>query len=386
MNFKMHRVSQTVVAALVLGSASFAAQAEITLLKQDPQPNYPLSRLDFKIGGSIRPQVSNTMGDSDRGSYKNNGYDAGTRFRFTADYFLFDDIHWVGYYELGVNIPQVLDWDHHHANGANNTTRRQLYTGFKSNTYGMLTFGQQNSIYYDVVGIKTDNWNNDMVAQAPGNGINGDYDGSYRSRKMLKYKYAAGPVDLYAAYLFSDDDYYVGSTGNNLAYKRKGGGSVGANWHITQDLSWGTAYNYTSAEVKNRAKGDSRDYDQHILGTALTWAPGPWNFSAGGGWYHNFLSNKVTNEQNYFAGDAYGIEYFASYSIPLDTFAVKSVKPYVMGDYLKYTTGRDYSRTDNGLGIQFKLAYNFSINYEHMFIHSSDNLGDINSVRLTYDF
>lgn len=386
MNFKMHRVSQTVVAALVLGSASFAAQAEITLLKQNPQPNYPLSRLDFKIGGSIRPQVSNTMGDSDRGSYKNNGYDAGTRFRFTADYFLFDDIHWVGYYELGVNIPQVLDWDHHHANGANNTTRRQLYTGFKSNTYGMLTFGQQNSIYYDVVGIKTDNWNNDMVAQAPGNGINGDYDGSYRSRKMLKYKYAAGPVDLYAAYLFSDDDYYVGSTGNNLAYKRKGGGSVGANWHITQDLSWGTAYNYTSAEVKNRAKGDSRDYDQHILGTALTWAPGPWNFSAGGGWYHNFLSNKVTNEQNYFAGDAYGIEYFASYSIPLDTFAVKSVKPYVMGDYLKYTTGRDYSRTDNGLGIQFKLAYNFSINYEHMFIHSSDNLGDINSVRLTYDF
>lgn len=386
MNFKMHRVSQTVVAALVLGSASFAAQAEITLLKQDPQPNYPLSRLDFKIGGSIRPQVSNTMGDSDRGSYKNNGYDAGTRFRFTADYFLFDDIHWVGYYELGVNIPQVLDWDHHHANGANNTTRRQLYTGFKSNTYGMLTFGQQNSIYYDVVGIKTDNWNNDMVAQAPGNGINGDYDGSYRSRKMLKYKYAAGPVDLYAAYLFSDDDYYVGSTGNNLAYKRKGGGSVGANWHITQDLSWGTAYNYTSAEVKNRAKGDSRDYDQHILGTALMWAPGPWNFSAGGGWYHNFLSNKVTNEQNYFAGDAYGIEYFASYSIPLDTFAVKSVKPYVMGDYLKYTTGRDYSRTDNGLGIQFKLAYNFSINYEHMFIHSSDNLGDINSVRLTYDF
>ena len=27
-----------------------------------------------------------------------------------------------------------------------------------------------------------------MIGQAPGNGINGDYDGSYRSRQMLKYK------------------------------------------------------------------------------------------------------------------------------------------------------------------------------------------------------
>ncbi len=72
--------------------------------------------------------------------------------RFAADYYLFDDISWISYYELGVNIPALFDWDNHYAEGANNTTRRMLYTGLKSDTWGTLTYGQQNSIYYDVVG------------------------------------------------------------------------------------------------------------------------------------------------------------------------------------------------------------------------------------------
>lgn len=386
MKFTLNRVSQIVTAGLLLGSASFAAQAEITLIKQDPQPNDLLSRLNFQVGGSIRPQVSNSSGKSDAGSYKHNGYDGGSRFRFSADYYLFDDVHWIGYYELGVNFPKVFSWNKHYADGAHDTTRRQLYTGFKSNTYGTLTFGQQNSIYYDVVGAKTDNWNNDMNAQAPGNGINGDYDGSYRSRKMLKYKITTGPVDLYAAALFADSNYYVPSTANNIAYKRKGGGSVGSNWHITDNLSLGSAYNYTKAEVTDRKAGDGKKYNQSIVGSALTWTPGRWNLSAGAGYYHNFLTNKNTDARNYFAGNAYGIEYYASYTIPVNTYALKSVKPYFMGDYLKYTSGRDYSRTDNGVGVQFKLAYNLSVTYEHQLINSSDNLGDVNSLRVTYDF
>jgi predicted porin len=87
-----------------------------------------------------------------------------------------------------------------------------------------------------VVGAKTDIWDYDMIAQAPGNGINGDYDGSYRSRNMLKYKKTAGDVDLYASYLFEDNEYLPG---NGLRYKRKGGGSVGVDYHITKDLTWG---------------------------------------------------------------------------------------------------------------------------------------------------
>lgn len=72
-----------------------------------------------------------------------------------------------------------------------------------------------------------------MIGQAPCNGINGDYDGSYRTRKSLKYKKTVGDVDLYASYLFSDDY----NPNNGLRYKRKGGGSLGADYHITDDLT-----------------------------------------------------------------------------------------------------------------------------------------------------
>ncbi len=75
-------------------------------------------------------------GNDGANGYKRNGFDGGTRFRFAADYYLFDDISWISYYELGVNIPAVFDWDNHYAKGATDTTRRMLYTGFKSATWG----------------------------------------------------------------------------------------------------------------------------------------------------------------------------------------------------------------------------------------------------------
>jgi len=372
--------------ALSIGAAvaltSFASQAEITLLKQDTQAGNPLSRLNFTVGGSIRPQFNMMTGDGDKGSYKRNGFDGGTRFRFAADYYLFDDISWVSYYELGVNIPAVFDWDNHHAEGANDTTRRMLYTGLKSDTWGTLTFGQQNSIYYDVVGAKTDIWDYDMIGQAPGNGINGDYDGSYRTRKSLKYKKTVGDVDLYASYLFSDDL----NLNNGLLYKRKGGGSLGVDYHITDDLSWGTAWNYTRADMNTTYNRDGKTYDQNILGTALSWTPDNWTFSVGGGWYQNFMTTKKASVNNYFAGDAWGVEYFAGYKIPVGQYALKSVQPYFMGDRIEYVNGRNYQRIDNGVGISFQLDYGFRVDYEHVFTSSTDDLGDMNLVRLRYDF
>ena len=380
---KMRTLTQAIGLGLVVGSASFAANAEITVLKQDPQAGNPLSRLNFTVGGSIRPQFNNITGQDGSNAYKRNGFDGGTRFRFAADYYLFDDISWISYYELGVNIPAVFDWDSHHAKGAHDTTRRMLYTGLKSDTWGTLTFGQQNSVYYDVVGAKTDIWDYDMVGQAPGNGINGDYDGSYRSRKMLKYKNSYGNTDFYASYLFADSEYLPG---NGLRYKRQGGGSLGVDTHITKDLTWGTAWNYTRAEMRNPGNGDSESWDQNIFGTALTWKPDNWTFSFGGGYYNNFLTTKKANVHDYFAGDAWGIEYLAGYTVPVDQYGLKSVMPYVMGDRLQYVSGRDYQRIDNGLGVTFKLDYGFRVDYEHVFTSSTDKLGDMNLVRLRYDF
>lgn len=383
MTYKLRTLTQAIALGLVVGSASFAAQAEITLLKQDPQAGDPLSRLNFTVGGSIRPQFNNMTGDGDKGSYKRNGFDGGTRFRFAADYYLFDDISWISYYELGVNIPALFNWDNHYADGANDTSRRMLYTGLKSKTWGQLTFGQQNSIYYDVVGAKTDIWDYDMLAQAPGNGINGDYDGSYRSRKMLKYKNSFGDTDVYASYLFSDGEYLPG---NGLRYKRQGGGSLGVDYHLTPDLTWGTAWNYTRAEMRNPSTSGSKNYDQNIVGTAINWKPDNWTLTFGGGWYNNFLTTKKANVNDYFAGDAWGIEYLAGYTVPVGQYAVKSVMPYFMGDRLEYVTGRNYQRIDNGLGVTVQFDYGFRVDVEHVLTSSTDNLGDMTLVRLRYDF
>ncbi|WP_419246031.1 porin [Serratia sp. NFX21] len=383
MTYKLRALTQAIALGLVVGSASFAAQAEITLLKQDQQAGDPLSRLNFTVGGSIRPQFNNMTGDGDKGSYKRNGFDGGTRFRFAADYYLFDDISWISYYELGVNIPALFNWDNHYAEGANNTSRRMLYTGLKSKTWGQLTFGQQNSVYYDVVGAKTDIWDYDMLAQAPGNGINGDYDGSYRSRKMLKYKNTFGDADVYASYLFSDNEYLPG---NGLRYKREGGGSLGVDYHLTPDLTWGTAWNYTRAEMRDPATHATKDYDQNILGTALSWKPDNWTLTFGGGWYNNFLTTKKADVNDYFAGDAWGIEYLAGYTVPVGQYAVKSVMPYFMGDRLQYVSGRDYQRIDNGLGVTVQFDYGFRVDVEHVLTSSTDNLGDMTLVRLRYDF
>lgn len=58
---------KTTALATAIGAAvaltSFASQAEITVLKQDPQAGNPLSRLNFTVGGSIRPQFQNMTGD-----------------------------------------------------------------------------------------------------------------------------------------------------------------------------------------------------------------------------------------------------------------------------------------------------------------------------------
>ena len=56
-----------------------------------------------------------------------------------------------------------------------------------------------------------------------------------------------------------------------------------------------------------------------------------------------------------------------------------------MGDRLEYVNGRNYQRIDNGLGLA-PAGLRFRVDYEHVFTPSTDNLGDMNLVRLRYDF
>lgn len=76
------------------------------------------------------------MGGKDRGSFKRDLYDGGTRFRFHLRYRLDDDLHLIGYSEVGVNIPALIGWNGHYARGVRNTSNRQLYGGLRSKRWG----------------------------------------------------------------------------------------------------------------------------------------------------------------------------------------------------------------------------------------------------------
>lgn len=89
-------------------------------------------------------------------------------------------------------------------------------------------------------------------------------------------------------------------------------------------------------------------------------------------------NQKKVSVNDYFAGDAWGLEYFVGYAFPIGQYAVKAIQPYFMGDRIEYVNGRDYLRTDNGVGITFQLDYGFRVDYEHVFTSSTDNLGDMN--------
>lgn len=113
---------------------------------------------------------------------------------------------------------------------------------------------------------------------------------------------------------------------------------------------------------------------------------GQLDFLAGRRLVSKLHDHQKVSVNDYFAGDARGLEYFAGYTFPVGQYALKSVQPYFMGDRIEYVNGRNYLRTDNGVGISFQLDYGFRVDYEHVFTSSTDNLGDMNLVRLRYDF
>lgn len=116
------------------------------------------------------------------------------------------------------------------------------------------------------------------------------------------------------------------------------------------------------------------------------WTATNWTLSAGGGYYQNFVKTKKSDLNNYFAGDAWGVEYFTGYKFPINKMGVASTMLYVMGDRLEYINGRNYKRIDNGLGIAIFAKYGFRFDYEHIFTSSTDKLDDLNLFRLRYDF
>ena len=68
--------------------------------------------------------------------YYKNGHDGGTRFRFRGDYKLTQDTSVIAYYELGVDMANLLGMNGHYPEGGQRDTQRQLYAGFKDDRTG----------------------------------------------------------------------------------------------------------------------------------------------------------------------------------------------------------------------------------------------------------
>ncbi|MGS9102720.1 porin, partial [Salmonella enterica subsp. enterica serovar Infantis] len=69
----------------------------------------------------------------------------------------------------------------------------------------------------------------------------------------------------------------------------------------------------------------NKTYDQNIVGTAVSWTPENWTIAAGGGGYQNFMTTKKVSVNDYFAGDAWGLDYFVGYAFPIGQYAVKAI-------------------------------------------------------------
>ncbi|ARS51682.1 porin [Kushneria konosiri] len=384
MNIARGRRALLVATGGLLLLSAGAVRAEVTLLSPAEPPRTVLDRVEVKVGGSIRPQYFNEMGGSDNGSYKHRGYDGGTRFRLHVNYHVNDDLTLLSYGELGVDMAKAMGWhDHYDQESADSATnRRQVYFGFESDRYGRLTAGKQNSVYYDTVGVSTDVWDYNQFAQAPGVGVNGSYDGSYRARKSLRYSNGTEDFTVFAGWLFPDDELHLDGP---YDYRRRSGGSLGFRWRLTDDLTLGAAYANTSSEIKG--SGNQQSFRQQLTGSSLTWTGGNWYLAAGAGYYTNFVPDPAANGlEDYFASDAYGVEYIARYSFRIDHDWVQSIKPFVAGDRLKRLGSADSQTNHQVLGVTTQFNHGFRLDLERIFANTSDSEPDSVLARLRYDF
>ncbi|WP_413736374.1 porin [Sodalis sp. RH21] len=385
MNFRTNTIFGIMLAIIGIAVMPDIARGDILLLKRDN--NLPMiNGLELQFGGILRPQYRNKMGPSDNHTFMQRGYDSGSYIHTSVDYYLNDDVHLLGYYEVGFDMFNELGSGSHYDHQKDTTFKRKLYAGVASNTYGTLTYGQQNSVYYSVIGAKTDIWDNDMHGQGSNNGINGNYDGSYRGKNLLKYTGDIGPVTLNLSWSAPVDDFYIKS--DNVRYQRKSGGAIGADYHVAGDLTLSAAYSYTRANIvsrkRDRAANDSAGYSQQMTGIAAQWKPDNWVLAASGGLFKDFIPRHGQRvPDNYFEGTAPGWEYLAGYTFQLKNAVFKSFKPYVAGDGMRWD---NYQTNHTYLGLATVLPFGFQIDLERTFSNTSDHQPDENWVRLWYKF
>lgn len=360
------------------------AVAEVEVINKDHIFNEH-DKFTLTSSGSLRLQALNFdhYDVANQGQkYRRNGYSAGSRIYLNADYKINDDLHLISGYQNFINPAKILDWEGHYVQQDEKIRTEQLYFGIKSDQYGTLKFGKQYSVYYDVVGSKTDLWDYNTLAQPQTWSPFAYVDGTQAAHKMLRYENKNQYADFYAAYLFEDE---------SLPYKRKSGEEFAIDVHLSKELNWATSWKHNRASLQY--DDAQHNFSQHALATALFYFDGKWLAGAGAGWYKNTLPNYSAFElpttqqaRQFLNSKAYGLEYYLGYNFNIEDHGLKSIRPYVMGNYLKYTQGDEFYRQDNGVGVAIRFNHGIGFDYERLYTSDSMNTPDMHLFRLRYDW
>ena len=357
------------------------AHAEITLLEKNKKGDSLLSPLSFSVGGSIRPEWIWTNGPNPN-KYYSRGHDGGSRLRFNTDYALSEHTSVFGQYEWGIDFAHALGMHGNYQPGGDRDRQRKLYGGIKDDRYGTLTYGHQYGLYYSVIGLKSDVWDNDGHAGATGIGIQGDYDGANRAKNSIMYKNTFGPVTLYANYLLPEDDYHDGS---GYDYRRNHGGGLGFDYAITPVLTWSAAFSNTEATIKREP--EEKKSQQQISGTALTWQPGNWYLTSTASYYRDFVpSTRERSVDHYFAGSGYGLEAFGGYTFNIEKPFLKAIQPYIAADTLRLKSDENFHSNHVYLGAGTTITKRLSVYIERTIATTSDKEADSTWMTFFYDF
>lgn len=377
---KKHHFLAFMAGGITLTSA-LPSHAEITILDKNTQSSALLAPLSVNFGGSIRPEWILTNG-AEPNKYYRRGHDGGSRIHFNANYSLSEHTSFIGYYELGFDIPHVLGLKGNYNSDGNRDYQRQLYAGISDDRYGTLTYGHQYGIYYSVVGMKSDVWDNDGHAGATAIGFNGNYDGANRPKNSVLYKNTFGQFTLYANYLLPEDQ-TADSAG--FDYRRNQGGGLGFDYQIAPALTWSTAYSSTQADLKDTTQ--QKGWQQQVSGTALTWQPGNWYLVGTASYYKDFVpSTKSHTVDGYFAGSGYGLEAFAGYTFKIDKPYLESVQPYVAVDNLRLTGNQDYHANHVYLGAGTTIGHGLTVYVERTIASTTDKEADTTWLNIFYNF
>lgn len=368
--------------------SSTLVHAEITLIDQDHLLN-DHDGFSLKTHGSVRLQALNfDKYDESNASqkYRRDGYSSTSRMYVDADYKINENTHFIAGYQNFFNPPKILDWEGHYAKNDKEFTTEQAYFGVQDDRYGTLKFGKIYSIYYDVVGSKTDLWDYSTLAQPQTWSPFAYVDGTQASRKTLRYEKKSDLIDFYASYLLKDQDGQ-----QDYTYKRKSGQELAVDVHINKNLSWATSWKHNDAELLNTVENNK--FSQQLIASSLFYFDNKWMFALGAGWYKNLLPNfdtygqSTTQQiQNLLDTEAYGIEYYAGYNFSIADHGIKYIQPYVMGNQLKYTSGYDFSRRDIGIGVATRFQHGIGFDYERLYTKDTFKTPDMHLFRLRYEW